>query len=184
MNNIYMLNTIPKYSNTYIYMTVTKHIKKPSDLIYNNIWKSNYKVLMFYWFVWDPSWSLHPCGEYRSPSLFIWMGEILCRIRIFPFLHYFHEDKIIFFSVHNIYLDVPLFLNRGLLLENIGECIKILPCSIQQNDHGPEIVLNWIKYYVLILCLILLEVDFPFIGVSLLYHYGYITIKVMLFNNI
>ena len=74
----------------------------------------------------DPSWSPHPCmREYHSP-LFTWMEERLCSERISPFLHSFHEDKFLIFSVHNLALDAPLFLTRGLLLENIGECIKTL----------------------------------------------------------
>ena len=85
------------------------------------------------------------------------MEEILCSERISPFIHSFHEDNILPFSVHKIALDVPLFLTRGLLLENIGECIKTLPCDLQRNDHGHEIVLNQIKDDMLHLFLILIE---------------------------
>ena len=73
------------------------------------------------------------------------MEEILCGERISLFLHSFHEENILLFSVYKLALDAPLFLTRGLLLENIGECIKTLPCGLQHNDHGHEIVLNRIK---------------------------------------
>ena len=63
-------------------------------------------------------------------------------------------------------------------------CIKTLPCGLQRNDHGHEIVLNRIKDGMLSLWLILLEVDSRFIGGMILYHFGYITIKIMLFKNI
>ena len=112
------------------------------------------------------------------------MEELLCSERISPFLHYFRKDKILLFSVHNLALDAPLFLTRGLLLEKIGECIETIPCGLQWNDHGHEIVLNQIKDDILILCLINLEVDSPFIGGRILYHSGHGSIKIMLFKNI
>ena len=89
------------------------------------------------------------------------------------FLHSFLKDNILIFSAHNHDLYVPLFLTKGLLLEKIGECIKTLPCGLQRNDHGHAIVLNRIKDDMLGLCLILLEVDSPFIGGRLLYHSGH-----------
>ena len=129
------------------------------------------------------SWSLHPCREYQSP-LFTWMEKLLFSERISPFLHSCCEGMILLFNVHNLYLDATLVLNRCLLLKNNGECIKTLPCSLQRNDHGHEFVLNWIKDDMIGLLFILLEVDSPFIGGRILYHCGYITIKVMLFKNI
>ena len=112
------------------------------------------------------------------------MEELLCTKMISSFLHSFCEESIILFSVHILALYVPLFLTRGILLEKTGECIKTLPCGLQQIDHGHEIVLNRIKNDMLSYCLILFEVDSPFNGGRLLFHYGYITIKVMLFKNI
>ena len=112
------------------------------------------------------------------------MEEILCSERISPFLHSCCEENILLFSVHNLALDVSLFLTRGLLLEKIGECIKTNPCDLQRNYHGHEIVLNQIKDNMLGLCLILIEFYFPLFGGSILYHLGYITIKVMLFKNV
>ena len=112
------------------------------------------------------------------------MEDIICSERISPLLHYFHEDKILIFSVQNLALDAPLFLNLRLLLKKIGECIKTLPCNFQRNNHGHEISLNRIKDDMLGLLFILLEFDSPFIGGRILYHCGCITIKVMLFKNI
>ena len=111
-------------------------------------------------------------------------GRDYCSERISPFIHSFCEDKILIFSSHNLALYVSLFLTKGLLLENIGECIKTLPCGLQQNNHGHEIFLNRIKDNIIGILFILLEVYSPFIGGSLLYHYGYITNKVILFKNI
>ena len=101
------------------------------------------------------------------------MEERICSEGIYHFLHYFHEDNILIFSVHNLTLDAPISLTRGLLLENIGECIKTLPCGLQRNDHGQEFVLNLIKYDILGLFLIHLEFDSPFIGGRLLYQSGH-----------
>ena len=112
------------------------------------------------------------------------MEELLFSENIYLFLHSFHEDKILLFSVLNLALYAPLSLTRGIFLENIGECIKTLPCGLQQNDHGHEIVFNRIKDDMLGLCLILLEFDSPFVGGRIIYHCGYITIKVMFFKNI
>ena len=84
------------------------------------------------------------------------MEELPCSENIYPFLHSFREDKILLFNVHNIALDATLSLNQGLFLENIDECIKTLPCGLQQNDHGHEIVLKQIKYDIICLCLIIL----------------------------
>ena len=89
------------------------------------------------------------------------------------YLYSFYEEKSILFSVHNLALDAPLFLTRGLLIENNGECIKTIPCGLEQNDHGHEIVLNQIKYDILGILIILLEVDSPFIGGKILYHSGH-----------
>ena len=96
------------------------------------------------------------------------------------FLNYCHEDNIILFGVHNLFLDVPHLLTQGLLLENIGECIKTLPCIIQQNYDGHNIILNQIKYDRIGILLILLEVYSSFIGGRLLFQCGYITIKVII----
>ena len=68
------------------------------------------------------------------------MEEVLCSEIISLFLHSSCEENILLFSVHNLSLDVPIFLTQGFLLENIGECIKTLPCSVQRNDHGHDIV--------------------------------------------
>ena len=181
---MYMLNMIPNSRNRDLYMIVMKHINKHLYLTYNNIQQSKYKLLIFYWFVWDPSWSLHPCGENHSLSLLTWMEELLCSERIYPFLHSCREEKILIFSVHKLALYTPLFLTRWILLEKIGKCIKTPPSGLKQNDHGHEIVLNRIKDGMLSLLSILLEVDSRFIGGMILYHFGYITIKIMLFKNI
>ena len=111
-------------------------------------------------------------------------GELLCSGKIYPFIHSFCEDNIFLFSVPKFSLDAPLLLTEGLLLENIFESIKKLPCGLQWNDYGHKIFLYQIKDDMLGLYLILLEFDSPFIGGRLLFHYGYITIKVMLFKNI
>ena len=149
--------------------------------MYNN---QNIKYLSFIIYFWAPSWSLHPCEEYWSPSLFTWMEELLCSERLSPFLHPCREDIILLFTAYNLALDAPLFLTQGLLFETIGECIKTLPCGVQRNDHGHEIVFDRIKDDMLGICMILIKVDSPLICGRLLYHCGYITIKVMLFKNI
>ena len=134
--------------------------------------------------MWDPSWSLRPCGEYQSLSLFTWIEDLLCSERIYPFLHSCNEGNILLVSANNLYFDAPLFLNWGLLLENIGECIKALPCGLHRNDHQHEILLNKIKDDVFFLLFILLQFDFPLYGGRLLFHWGYITIKEIIFKNV
>ena len=89
------------------------------------------------------------------------MKDLLRSEMLSPFLHSCHEDKILLFSVHNLCLDVPLFLTQGLLLENIGDCIKYLPCGLNIMIVDMRLYLTEPKMICLAFALFLLNLIHP-----------------------